>query len=99
MKYKLMEQVYTIGDTLNFGFPVFEHGYVIAYNFDIKKAFSYYIRFPQKKENWWIPDCDLISSEEILNDEVEEIANRSIINYALDTKNKQIFDSQTKKFN
>jgi hypothetical protein len=96
MKYNPMQSVYITSDTLNYGIPVGEQGFIISIDYRVT-GLPYFVRVPSKKEEWWIPECDLLASEEWMEQGIDKLIHSSVIDYALKTKNKEMFEKQFKK--
>lgn len=97
MKFHPMDQVYIVSDTLAYGLPVGEMGYVTAVNRHVDTAFNYCVRVPSKKEAWLVPECDLLTTQEWTERSAEVAIRNALIDKALATGDKALFEAQTKE--
>jgi hypothetical protein len=91
MKFSVMQQVYIQSDTFNLGAPVNETGFVAKIDRHVDQAQEYCVRVPSKKEFYWLPECDLMDASEWLSNNVDNIIQDSIIDFALDHKDEKTF--------
>lgn len=97
MKFKLMQHVYIQSDTFNFGAPIGEIGYIARVDRDVDQAEPYRVRIPSKREFYWLPECDIVSADEWLANEAEQVVNAVLINHSLETKDRETFILQPPK--
>jgi hypothetical protein len=95
MKYHLMQPVVIVTDTLNYGLPVGSNGYVVMIEPRAYWGVPYYVRVPSEQKEYWTPECDLIPASEWIIQESGRVIRDSLIDFALETKNKALFDEQT----
>lgn len=91
MKFKAMDRVRIVSDTMNFDLPVHAIGYVQQVDRHIDTGLPYLVRVPTKKESWWVPECDIESDEQWTSSVIEGVLKELVINHALDTRNLEMF--------
>lgn len=91
MKFSLMQQVYIQSDVLNLDAPVGEPGFIVRVDRNIDQAQNYCVRVPSNKQFYWMPQCDLVSANEWLAKEADEVIKSSLVNHALDNKDELAF--------
>jgi hypothetical protein len=96
MKFNIMQHVYIQSDVLNLDAPVGETGFIIHIDPRVYNAESYCVRVPSRKDQWWLPECDLIDAEEWLSGSAERAISDSLVNDALDRKDETAFLSLMK---
>lgn len=94
MKHALMQSVVIQSDTLNLGLPVGKTAYVVLVDFRPFNGLPYFIRVPADKKEFWVPECDLVASDEYIAQESEKVLRESLIDFALRTGNKALFHEQ-----
>ncbi|WP_256761249.1 ATPase [Cohnella sp. WQ 127256] len=88
---KLGEKIIIVDDRFEQNLPVGEYGYVIAYDRNNDSAFDYIIRVPKANRQFYVP-CEDIELEELLLElEVERIEREALIDFALVTRNEELF--------
>lgn len=94
MKYNLMQPVIIVSDTLNYELPIGALGYIVMIEPRVFFGIPYCVRVPSEQKEFWVPECDLDSASDRLAQESEEVIRESLIDFALKTKNKVLFDAQ-----
>lgn len=97
MRFTLMQHVVVQTDTLAYGFPIGSDGYMLEIDRRVDQALTYLVRFPAKKENWWVPECDLLDYEESMEMDAEHVISTVMTDYALSIKSRRVFDAYIKK--
>ena len=92
-----MTAVRIISDTLALELPIGEVGYILRTDRHIDEALTYLVRAPSKKENWWVPECDLETNETYISQEVDNIIHTHLVDVSLATRNEEMFQTLTKK--
>ncbi len=88
---KLGERVIIVGDRFEQNLPIGEYGYVIAYDRNNDSAFEYIIRVPKANRQYYVPSSDVELEETLLEQEAERIEREALIDYALATRNEELF--------
>ncbi|MBB6672650.1 ATPase [Cohnella nanjingensis] len=88
---KLGEKIVIVGDRFEQHLPVGEYGYVIAYDRNNDSAFDYIIRVPRANRQFYVPASDVELEELLLEQEAERIGREALIDYALATRNEELF--------
>ena len=96
MKYHLMQSVVIVSDTLNYELPVGSIGYIIMIEPRLFVGVPYFIRVPSEQKEYWVPERDLMPESQWIVQESERVIRESLIDFSLDTKNKALFEEQTK---
>ena len=89
--YRLGERVIVIADTFEQNLPVGQYGYIIAYDRNADNAFDYVVRVPGVNKNFFVPAADLELESVLLAQEAERIEKEALIDYALASKNEELF--------
>ena len=90
----LMTTVRIISDTLAFGLPIDEVGYIRFIDRRNRDTGTpYYVRVPSSKEGFWMPECDLQPEEDYIQRVANEVINHITIDHSLATKNRTLFDA------
>lgn len=97
MKYHLMQPVMIISDTLNYGLPVGTLAYVVMIEPRGFFGTPYYIRVPSEQMEYWLPECDLEPADAWIAKESENVIRDSLIDFALATGNKALFEAQARQ--
>ncbi|MFS0723744.1 ATPase [Paenibacillus sp. 1P07SE] len=90
--WKLGQRVIVISDQFEQHLPVGEYGYIIAYDRNQDNAFDYVVRIPKANKNFFVPAADLELEEVLLQQEAERIEREALIDYALATRNEELFN-------
>ncbi|WP_281889644.1 ATPase [Paenibacillus sp. YYML68] len=88
---RLGEKVIIIGDSFEQNLPVGEYGYIIAYDRNADNVFDYVVRVPKTNKHHFVPGADIELEETLLMQEAERIEREALIDFALSTKNEQLF--------
>jgi hypothetical protein len=88
---KLGEKIVIVGDRFEQNIPIGEYGYVIAYDRNNDSAFEYIIRVPKANRQFYVPSSDVEREETILEQEVERVEREALIDFALATRNEELF--------
>lgn len=89
---KLGQKVYVTGDSFEQNLPVGDYAYIIAYDRNADNAFDYVIRVPKLNKHFFVPAADIELEETLLEQEAERIEREALIDYALATKNEELFN-------
>lgn len=90
--WKLGQRVIVISDQFEQHLPVGEYGYIIAYDRNQDNAFDYVVRIPKANKNFFVPATDLELEEVLLQMEADRIEREALIDYALATRNEELFN-------
>jgi hypothetical protein len=88
---KLGEKIVIINDRFEQNLPVGEYGFVIAYDRNNDSAFDYIIRVPKANRQFYVPNEDVELEETLMELEVERIEREALIDFALVTRNEELF--------
>ncbi|MDD9272261.1 ATPase [Paenibacillus sp. GCM10023248] len=88
---RLGERVIVIGDSLEQNLPIGGYGYIIAYDRNNDNIFDYVIRVPKDNKHYYVPASDIELETVILSQEAEQIEKEALIDFALATKNEELF--------
>ncbi|UJF32459.1 ATPase [Paenibacillus hexagrammi] len=88
---RLGEKVIVIADSLEQNLPIGQYGYLIAYDRNADNVFDYVIRVPKDNKHYYVPASDIELEEVLLQEEAERIEREALIDYALATKNEELF--------
>ena len=88
---RLGQKVILVGDKFEQGLPIGEHGYIIAYDRNPDNAFDYVVRIPAVNKHVFVPKEDVELEETLLKREAERIEKEALIDFALATRNEQLF--------
>jgi hypothetical protein len=89
---KLGEKIVIVGDRFEQSLPVGEYGYIIAYDRNNDSVFDYVIRVPKANRQYYVPGPDVELEETLLEEEAERIEREALIDYALSTRNEELFN-------
>lgn len=90
--WKLGQRVIVVSDQFEQHLPVGEYGYIIAYDRNQDNAFDYVVRIPKANKNFFVPASDLELEEVLLQQEADRIEREALIDYALATRNEELFN-------
>ena len=93
----LGKKIVIVNDSFEQHLPMGMYGYVIARIRDQNSAFDYVIRVPNENRQYYVPSDDIELEEILLQKTVEEIEKQALIDYALKTRNKELFDQLIKE--
>lgn len=89
--FRLGQRVVFVGDSYELNFPVGESGYIIAYDRNADNVFDYVVRVPKLNKHFYVPAADIELEELLLQQEADRIEREALIDYALATKNEELF--------
>jgi hypothetical protein len=89
--YRLGERVVIVTDTFEQNLPVGQYGYIIAYDRNADNAFDYVIRVPSVNRNFFVPAEDIELESKLMAQEAERIGKEALIDFALATRNEELF--------
>ena len=89
---RLGQKVIIVADKFEQNLPIGDYGYVIAYDRNADNAFDYVVRVPKTGKNYYVPASDIELEEEVLRKEAERIEKEALIDFALATRNKALFE-------
>lgn len=90
---RLGQKVYFVADSLEQNLPIGDYGYIIAYDRNADNIFEYIVRAPSANRNFPVTSADIEPEELLLEQEAERLAKEALIDYALATRNEQLFRS------
>lgn len=88
---KLGEKIVIVDDRFEQNLPVGEYGFIIAYDRNNDSVFDYIIRVPKANRQFYVPSEDVELEETLLELEVDRIEREALIDYALVTRNEELF--------
>ncbi|MCD1261082.1 ATPase [Paenibacillus athensensis] len=88
---RLGQKIYIVNDTVEQNLPIGEYGYIIAYDRNADNVFDYVVRVPKDNKIYYVPADDIEEEETLLQQEAERIEREALIDYALATKNEELF--------
>lgn len=88
---KLGEKIVIVEDRFEQNMPVGEYGFIIAYDRNNDSAFDYIIRVPKAGRQFYVPATDIESETVLLEQEAERIEREALIDFALATRNEELF--------
>lgn len=88
---KLGEKIIIVEDRFEQNMPVGEYGFIIAYDRNNDSAFDYIIRVPKANRQFYVPATDIELEVTLLELEAERIEREALIDYALATRNEELF--------
>lgn len=89
--YRLGQKVIIVADSFEQNLPVGSYGYIIAYDRNPDNAFDYVVRVPSVNRHFYVPKADIELEETLLAQEAERIGKEALIDYALATRNEELF--------
>lgn len=95
MKYGIMAEVYISSDTLNIGAPVGEMDFINAIDPSVFHAQRYCVRVPNKRQTYWLPECDLTDKAKFLSQQADEVIRASLVEYSLEKRDSLTFYEQS----
>jgi hypothetical protein len=93
--HRLGSRVVIFSDSLEQRLPIGAVAYVIAFDKNPDTVFDYIVRIPHLAKNVLVSRHDLISEAEWLHHEAERVQRALLIDYALATRNRALFDRLT----
>lgn len=88
---KLGEKIIIVEDRFEQNMPVGEYGFIIAYDRNNDSAFDYIIRVPKANRQFYVPATDIELETTLLELEAERTSREALIDYALATRNEELF--------
>ncbi|MNI37444.1 hypothetical protein D3C73_915330 [compost metagenome] len=88
---RLGQKVVIVADSLEQNLPIGDYGYIIAYDRNADNVFDYVLRVPKVNKHFYVPEDDVEEEEVLLQLEADRIERESLIDYALATKNEELF--------
>jgi hypothetical protein len=88
---KLGDKIVIIDDHFEQNLPLGEYGFVIAYDRNNDSVFDYIIRVPKANRQFYVPSEDVELEETLLELEVDRIEREALIDFALVTRNEELF--------
>lgn len=88
---RLGSKVIIVADSFEQNLPVGEYGYIIAYDRNADNVFDYVVRLPKANKHVFVPSSDIELEEVLLEQEAERIGKEALIDYALATRNEELF--------
>ncbi len=89
--FRLGQKVVFVNDSFELHFPIGETGYIIAYDRNADNVFDYVVRVPKLNKHFFVPAADIELEEILLQQEAEQVEREALIDYALVTKNEELF--------
>lgn len=89
--YRLGQKVIFVADQFEQNLPIGDYGYIIAYDRNADNAFDYVIRVPKLGKHVYVPASDIELEEVILKNEADRIEREALIDFALATRNEELF--------
>jgi hypothetical protein len=93
---RLGQKVYIVADSFEQNLPIGEYGYVIAYDRNADNVFDYVVRVPKASKHFYVPSEDIELEEVLLRQEADRIEREALIDFALATKNEELFNKVMK---
>lgn len=88
---RLGSKVIIVADAFEQSLPVGDYGYIIAYDRNADNAFDYVVRVPKANKHFFVTAADIELEEVLLQQEAERVGKEALIDYALATKNVELF--------
>lgn len=92
MMLNLGDKVVIVADQYEQNLPVGEYGYIIAYDRNADNVFDYVIRIPAANRNFLVPGDDVELEMVLYRLEADRIEREALIDYALATRNEELFN-------
>ncbi|MGG1555064.1 MULTISPECIES: ATPase [Paenibacillus] len=89
--FRLGQKVIFVEDCLEQNLPIGGYGYIIAYDRNNDNVFDYVVRSPKDNKHYYVPASDIELEEVLLREEAERVEKEALIDYALKTKNAELF--------
>ncbi|WP_018131847.1 hypothetical protein [Effusibacillus pohliae] len=89
---QLGQKIIIVKDSFEQNLPIGEYGYIIGRERSSDSAFDFIIRVPSKDRHYYVPAADIEAEEVLIKRQAEEIERQALIDYALATGNKQLFE-------
>ncbi|MFC0213588.1 ATPase [Paenibacillus chartarius] len=88
---KLGNKVIFVADSLEQNLPIGDYGYIIAYDRNADNIFEYVVRAPKVNKHFFVTSQDIELEETLLEEEADRLAKEALIDYALATRNEELF--------
>jgi hypothetical protein len=92
MTFKLGQRVIVTADAMEQHLPIGEYGFIIAFERNPDTVFEFVVRIPRLNRHFGVTRNDIESEEAILRREAEKVAVDALVDFALATKNEQLFN-------
>ncbi|MFC4767950.1 IDEAL domain-containing protein [Effusibacillus consociatus] len=89
---QLGQKIVIVNDSFEQNLPIGEYGYIIGRERNSDSAFDFIIRVPSKDRHYYVPAADIESEEVLIKRQAEEVERQALIDHALATGNKQLFE-------
>jgi hypothetical protein len=89
--FRLGQKIIVVADQFEQNLPIGDYGYIIAYERNSDNAFDYVIRVPKLNKHYYVTASDIELEEVLLKREAERIEKEALIDFALATKNEELF--------
>ena len=89
--FRLGQKIIVVADQFEQNLPIGDYGYIIAYERNSDNAFDYVIRVPRLNKHYYVTASDIELEEVLLKREAERIEKEALIDFALATKNEELF--------
>lgn len=90
--YRLGSKVIIVDDSVEQKLPINEYGYIIAHEKNPDNVFDYVVRLPKLNRNVYVSELDIMLEQEVLEIEAERVQRESLIDFALATNNRELFN-------
>lgn len=91
--FRLGQRIIIVGDKLEQNLPIGSYGYIVAYDKNPDTVYEYVIRVPENGKHYYVPKSDIELEKVMIQREAERIEKEALIDFALATKNKELFYS------
>ncbi|BCJ86229.1 ATPase [Effusibacillus dendaii] len=90
--FRLGQKVIVVNDSFEQNLPIGEYGYIIGRDRSSDSAFDYVVRIPKSDKHYYVAAADIELEEVLIQKQAAEIERQALIDYALATGNKQLFE-------
>jgi hypothetical protein len=88
---RLGQRVIIVADSFEQNLPVSEYGYIMAIDRNSDNVFDYVVRVPKVNKHFFVTAADIELEEVLIQIEVDRLERESLIDFALATKNEELF--------
>jgi hypothetical protein len=88
---RLGQRVIIVADSFEQNLPVSEYGYIMAIDRNSDNVFDYVVRVPKINKHFFVTAADIELEEVLIQLEVDRLERESLIDFALATKNEELF--------
>ncbi|NHN35368.1 ATPase [Paenibacillus agricola] len=88
---RLGQRVIIVADSFEQNLPVSEYGYIMAIDRNSDNVFDYVVRIPKVNKHFFVTEADIELEEVLIQLEVDRLERESLIDFALATKNEELF--------